>query len=107
MQAYGEAKKLNTLTTSFAKLPRIGTIKYAEALLCSAQILSHMAQQTTVPSFNLKLGQRYRLSIINTWKRMHWNHKDIDFYLELHGSWANELMLTIFLFKQSDRMQFV
>lgn len=54
MQAYGEAKKLNTLTTSFAKLPRIGTIKYAEALLCSAQILSYMAQQTTVPSFSLK-----------------------------------------------------
>lgn len=59
MQAYLEAKQLKTLTASFTNLPRINMIKYVEALQ-GKQVPSRRAQQTSIPSFNFKLGHAYR-----------------------------------------------
>lgn len=58
MQACLEAKKLKTLTASFTNLPRINMIKYTAALQ-SKWVPSHRAQ-TSIPSFNFKLGHTYR-----------------------------------------------
>lgn len=59
MQAYLEAKKLKILTASFTNLPRINMIKYVEALQ-SKKVPSYRARQTSIPSFNFKLGHVYR-----------------------------------------------